>query len=852
MTWTFQNRKGSNTTAYSPVPLVCCSLEILLLTTHFSSTRAAPAEPAKDIVFRQGLVITAVGRYGRNPFHIDPIEARLVKGQWTPPDAGDVITGPDGTERTWKVATTSAEGVFANSADEDSPNRRRGGASYLYIPFNTPTGDIRMLEVSGHDAVYVNGEPRVGDPYGNGMLQLPVQLRAGTNHFLFQMSRGNVRAKLVVPRSPALLNMRDLTLPDLIRGDKAVTWGAVVVVNCTTNFLKDLALGASCGGRKAVRTALPAIPPLSSRKVGFRIQPHEIASTNVVSLKLDLARNLSRRPALLDSQNASLRLRRPDEHYKQTFLSDIDGSVQYFAVAPAFPLAKGQRAPALFLSTHGASVEAMGQAACYAPKTWGTVVAPTNRRPYGFDWEDWGRHDAMEVLALAQAKFKTDPHQTYLTGHSMGGHGAWHLGATFPDRFAAIAPSAGWISFWSYAGSDRRTNADPVLQLLQRASTPGDTLALSSNYLHQGIYILHGDADDNVPVTEARTMRDHLATFHRDFTYHEQPGAGHWWGNQCLDWPPIFDLFARHKIPDDESISDINFSTANPGISPSSHWVSIEAQQHALALSTVIIRYNPSQRRFTGATLNVARLALKLNHVRPGGTISFELDGQKFENFARPEGEPRVWFERADHQWIPSRAAPLSQKGPHRYGPFKEAFGHRMMFVYATQGTAEENAWAYAKARFDAETWWYRGNGSVDVVPDAEFDAGKDPDRGVILYGNADNNAAWRALLEHSPVQVRRGAVRIGDREQRGEDLACLFCRPRPGSDHASVAVIGGSGIAGLRLTNRVPYFSAGVAYPDCTVFGTDTLTKGNEGVRVAGYFGNDWSVENGEFAWRD
>ena len=63
--------------------------------------------------------------------------------------------------------------------------------------------------------------------------------------------------------------------------------------------------------------------------------------------------------------------------------------------------------------------------------------------------------------------------------------------------------------------------------------------------------------------------------------------------------------------------------------------------------------------------------------------------------------------------------------------------------------------------------------------------------------------------------------------------------------------MISGSGIAGLRLTTRVPYFMAGVAYPDCTVFDTDTLTKGNEGVRVAGYFGNDWSVQNGEFAWR-
>ncbi len=853
MKLTLQSNKEKPSTSLARLRrLGVAAIWVLFIASTMAAVAAAASEAAEEIVFREGLVIRSIARYGRNPFHTDAIEALIVKGHWTAPALGEVITAANGTNRAWELAFTDSTGTFTNPIVAPSTNRMRGGGGYLYVPFKAAAGEIKILEAAGQDALYVNSEPRVGDPYGDGQLQLPVQLRAGTNDFLFQFSRGKVRAKLVTPKSPVMLNMRDMTLPDVLRGVTTEAWGAVVVVNCSTNFLKDLSLRASCGGRKSLLTPLPAIPPLTSRKVPFRIRPQDIPGTNVVSLKLDLVGGKSSSGKLLDSQMTSLRLRRPDEHYKQTFRSDIDDSVQYYGVAPALPLSKDQPARALFLSTHGAAVQAMGMAGSYAPKTWGTVVAPTNRRPYGFDWEDWGRHDAMEVLALAQARFKTDPHQTYLTGHSMGGHGAWQLGVTFPDRFAAIAPSAGWISFWSYAGSDRRDTGDAVQQLLQRASTPGDTLALSSNYLHQGIYILHGDADDNVPVTEARTMREHLTPFHHDFTYHEQPGAGHWWGRPCVDWPPIFDMFARHKIPDDENVADINFSTANPGISASSHWVSIEAQQHALAKSVVVIHYDADRRQFAGTTENVARLGLKLNHVRPGGNITLELDGQKFENLARPEPDQKVWFERVENQWVSRPAAALSQKGPHRYGPFKEAFGNHMMFVYATHGTAGENAWAYAKARFDAETWWYRGNGAVDVVPDSEFNAAKEPDRGVVLYGNADNNSAWPALLGTSPVQVRRGSVRIGEREQRGEDLACLFCRPRPGSDRASVAVISGSGLSGLKLTDRVPYFMAGVAYPDCTVFGTETLTKGNDGVRVTGYFGNDWSVDKGEFAWRE
>jgi hypothetical protein len=314
----------------------------------------------------------------------------------------------------------------------------------------------------------------------------------------------------------------------------------------------------------------------------------------------------------------------------------------------------------------------------------------------------------------------------------------------------------------------------------------------------------------------------------------------------------MFDFFARHKIPDRESVRDVHFTTVNPGLSSRCHWLSIEAQQPALLKSVVSVRYDPGQRRFVGTTENVARLALDLSHVRPGGPITAQWDGQKIEGIREPDGERRIWFQRTGDRWKQTGQPSPALKGPHRSGPFKEAFSHRMMFVYGIRGTAAENAWALAKARFDAETFWYRGNGSIDIVSDRQFDPDRDRERSVILYGHADSNGTWASLLADSPVQVRRGWLRLGRRELRGDDLACLFLRPRPGSDRACVAAVSGTGLVGLRLTERASYFVAGVAYPDCTVFGADTLTKGNDGVRVAGFFGNDWSVEAGEFVWRE
>ena len=377
----------------------------------------------------------------------------------------------------------------------------------------------------------------------------------------------------------------------------------------------------------------------------------------------------------------------------------------------------------------------------------------------------------------------------------------------------------------------------------------------------RGVYILHGDADDNVPVSQARRMREVLGTFHPDFAYHEQPGAGHWWGSPCVDWPPLFAFVEERLLPEAQEVKRIDFTTMSPGVSARSDWATVEAQVHCLAPSAVHLTLDRDHRRISGTTENVARLALDLTRSLPrgNGTVDVELDGQILRGIsaANNEGSIRIWLTRKGAAWSASGEPPSSAlKGPHRYGPFKEAFRDRFVLVYGTTGTTAENAWALARARYDAELFWYRGNGSVDLVADnilldparkAEF-----RDRGVIIYGNAESNAAWPALLADSPVQVHRGSVRIGGRELSGDDLACLLVRPRPDSKQSAVAVVSGTGMPGLRLTERLAYFVSGVAYPDCAVFSARDRESGDAMLEAAGFFGIDWGVDSGEFEFRN
>ncbi len=72
-------------------------------------------------------------------------------------------------------------------------------------------------------------------------------------------------------------------------------------------------------------------------------------------------------------------------------------------------------------------------------------------------------------------------------------------------------------------------------------------------------------------------------------------------------------------------------------------------------------------------------------------------------------------------------------------------------------------------------------------------------DRGVILFGNATTNSAWQSLLANSPLQVQRGSIKIGDETFKGDDLGVYFTYPRADSRVASVSVIAGTGVLGMK-----------------------------------------------------
>lgn len=809
---------------------------------------------SSSIVVGEALVVGGADWY-RSASSLDDVEARLVRGEWAPPGEGDALARGDA--HVWTRVSADSAGWIASDSLVDG---------WAYAAVESEAERTMILEGFGYRTVWVNGEWHSGNIYGSkdvwesweprfDFSRVPVRLRRGRNDFLFAGSReGAVKVKLAPPPADAFLNVRDVTLPDLVEGEATDAWAAVVVVCARDQETSGLRLEATVDAEAGPTLAsLPTFLPRSLRKVPFRLRAAK-AGAAAVHLRL-----LDGEDRVLDEATLPLATRRPEANRRCTFLSDLDGSVQFFGLLPA----QGTHAasagsattdspgPALFLSLHGAGVDAFNQSGSYHAKSWGHVVAPTNRRPFGFNWEDWGRLDALEVLDLATRTLDVDRARVFLTGHSMGGHGTWHLGALFPERFAAIGPSAGWLDFWSYRPERSVAPRDDVERMLMRCTLPSRTLDLADNLAGLGVYVLHGADDDNVPAEQARTMVARLGQRHRDWTYHEEPEAGHWWdkndepGVDCVDWAEMFDFFARHARP--SGVREVRFLTPNPGLSATNAWVRVEAQIRPLEMSRVDLRMDPASRRFVGTTENVARLTLAAHALEGAGAVTLDLDGVKLES--QPDGRGAVTLSRGANGWELGVPAPPEVKGPARYGTFKDVFRHRVLFVYGTSGSREENAWALAKARFDAEQFWYDGNGSIDVVSDVRFDPAAEPDRNVVLYGNASTNRAWKSLLGDGPVRVARGELKVGAKRLRGDDLAALLIRPRPHSDTACVAAVSGTGLVGMRLCDRRPYLAPGFGYPDLTVLRAREPRTSASAAVFAGFFGGDWSVEAGEWA---
>lgn len=124
------------------------------------------------------------------------------------------------------------------------------------------------------------------------------------------------------------------------------------------------------------------------------------------------------------------------------------------------------------------------------------VVCPTARAA---PWASTENRDYVPaVLDEIELLYNIDLNRVYLTGHSMGGFGAWYFGGELAERFAAVSPMAG--------------GGNSINQFVA-TNTP--------------LFVFHGADDNVVGPSHDRAAARQLAKTKLDFIYTELDGIGH-------------------------------------------------------------------------------------------------------------------------------------------------------------------------------------------------------------------------------------------------------------------------------------------------------------------------------------
>ena len=859
------------------------------------SPAAAPAatlgaELPDTIVPQTWLLLPPVDERGRRPLRPDAVFARhLLDPDAPPPHAGESLTGETGEPQSWEERRAEPDGTVG------------GEFAWGYASVTSPAPRVMLAELSGAGTLFVNGDAAAGDSYRSGFGLAPVALRAGENQLFVAGVRDGFRLVLRQPEHALLLEATDTTLPDLVAGASGVAAGrdegelAVTLINASLTAVPRLTLatgpvtGAASPPAAFAEVAmsadeLPGLPPLGVIKLPVRFAlvsgTHVSAAPATCELELRFGGHPDE-PAR--SETLRLAVKEPGAPRRVTRRSPIDDSVQEYAVRqPAASTPDTRSPPALLLSLHGASVDELNQAASYSSHAGWWIVAPSNRRPYGFDWQDWGRLDAYETLEHALSWTGADGTRVALSGHSMGGHGSWHLAVNDPDRFIAVGPSAGWSTFDKYPGRP----AGALSALWHAADGAGETFELISNLVDTPVYVLHGSADDNVPASEGHELFDALvaavgAARERGLPVvepqlHVQPGAGHWWdgdaapGADCVDWPPLFAVFdqaaaagpSRNVSAAGGATSPLTTDSAfewicaDPWIDRRNQWISLLEPLEYGKPVRISARWVADGRRIELGTENAGLLVLHWPDGQP--PAKYVVDGKPIDAgtahsthrdvsgivVERVGGEWRlvpVNLQRAlEPDWDPSR------KTPARSGPFKRAFANHFVLIYGTAGDEQEDAQLLARARYDSEVWRYRGNGCAAVWSDQEVLAPQNlrrmAGRNLILYGNRDTNLAVQAFVPpECPLVAARGRMSLGGQTWDGDDLAAFCVYPRVGEDTALLGWFADSGPKGSRLGYTLAPFVSGVGCPDFAIFDASVLSKGDAGVKAAGWFDSHW-----------
>lgn len=705
-------------------------------------------------------------------------------------------------------------------------------------------------------------------------------------------------------KEPSLLAQEDIVRPSVILyRDRVILAGshsAVTVYNADVTHWAvagSLTLRSSPPGlQMGIHSPHPPrLAPGQTRSVRLDLnagamRAHSLTAGGTINVTVELTYEIAhtQRSATFNLSLAVLTW--PPEVYDATYI-DLDGTVQAVALRPPRGDCRTTGGCAALLSTHGAGVDALGDAwtGAYATQRGGWVLLPTGRSPYGENWEGAQMASALRCLEAVVDDLPGVPeamrpsmsirkHWVLISGHSMGGHGALTLATHFPDLLVAAMPIAGWLRYDTYGAvgpgfHPQLSFSDSALRGLFELSTSEYAADFySENVLGIPFTARVGSDDQNVPPTNLRKFCRLLREYelynnisNSFVTLNEVPGKGHWFSGVMDDGTlqpylaSALTATSKPRLPTSFSIFTINPATT--GSRGGLRVLQLHTPFESARINVIIDQSSPAMWKLN--TRNVARFRFQaVNGVYPRPrklhvdansyalTIPRSLVSQNgtsavYQDFCR---KPSTRRHPDTLKWVLCRDAvfpsPRSlERGPDTSGPLTQVIsGRRVSIIYP-----DSHKELLGIAVRYANALQSKGLGA-SVKPDSTAkQVVEQGTENLVILGGGGVNAIATTLQKmglSADVRTELGSICVGGRCTTRAGAGITFLAP--GRQRRLVVVVAGTDMDGLGSACSFLPLSPEQKTPEWVIVqsGDGFGWRGYGAVEAAGYWDREWHVD--------
>jgi hypothetical protein len=394
-----------------------------------------------------------------------------------------------------------------------------------------------------------------------------------------------------------------------------------------------------------------------------------------------------------------------------------------------------------------------------------------------------GEVDFFEALEDLQRRIPIDEDRIVIRGFSLGGHSAWHLGAHFASRWAAVAPGAGFAESPAFLKMFEKDPLNPTwweARLWQLYDAP----AYAENFRNVPLVAYSGEKDrqkqaaDLMATTLARVGLDMVHVIGPD-TQHSYHPESKVIINRLVDT-----LAAQGRDPLPRKVT-----LATPTLKyPRQAWLQADGLQEHWQPARIDGELRGDD-QVVLHTRNVTALSLLVPTGRapfaPGRPPVVVIDGQRLTGPAL--ASDRSWtarFHRAGGRW---KAGPIPDDGKPRkrtdlQGPIDDAFMGSFVFVIPSGKplSAAVGNWVNAEQTRAIKEWRRQFRGEPRVRQDRLLTEQEIAEHNLVLWGDPASNAILARLADRLPIRWNQQGVTVARQSFPADSHALIAIYPNP------------------------------------------------------------------------